>query len=262
MNNRGVPKTIYKMLETAHTDETVFPPTTLYKEGWMLRIILQIQSEGIECLPFTFLPGARRFSEALIGSPFLHRWRGDQLAENVTHLDGVIGHFNFRPETKAGLVFTADSKQFVAIEAKIFAHLSKGTTNAPDYDQAARTVACIAWTIKQSYRTAQDFESLGFYVVAPRVQIREGIFSSQISEFSIKKKVERRISAYSGDKRKYAELQTWYRDFFIPTLKHMKIDCVAWEDVVEAIDEPDVREVYDRCLRFNARKTRREAETE
>lgn len=262
MNNRGVPKTIYKMLETADTDETVFPPTTLYKEGWMLRIILQIQSEGVNCLPFSFLPGARWFSEALIDSPFLRRWEKDPLAEGVTQLDGAIGHFDFRPETKVGIIINADATQFVVTEAKMFAHLSPKVTNASYYDQAARNVACIAWAIGQADKPVEDFESLGFYVVAPRVQIREGIFSSQISESSIKKKVERRIDAYSGDKRKYAELQTWYRDFFIPTLKHMEIDCVAWEDVVEAIDDSDVREFYDRCLRFNARKTRREAETE
>lgn len=252
---------ISKMLKTAHTDAAVFPPTILYNEGWMLRIILSLQSEGIECLPFTFLSGARWFSEALIGSPFLHRWRGDRLAENVTHLDGVIGHFHFRSETKAGLLLTADSKQFVIIEAKVYAHLSKGTTNAPDYDQAARSIACIAWAIKQSNRTVEDFESLGFYVIAPLEQINRGIFSSQVSKSSIKEKVERRISAYSGDDRKYAELQTWYEDSFIPTLRRIHLPPVySWESAVDAIDEPDVREFYNRCLRFNARATRREAE--
>lgn len=62
------------MLEIAHTDAAVFPPTDLYNEGWMLRILLSIQSEGAKCLPFTFQPGAKWFSEALIGSPFLPRF--------------------------------------------------------------------------------------------------------------------------------------------------------------------------------------------
>jgi len=252
MTDRGIPKIIIKMLEIAHTDATVFPPTTLYNESWMLRIVLSAQSEGIRCLPFTFLSGAKWFSEALIGSPFLHRWRGDRLAENVTHLDGVIGHFGFRPETKAGLMLTADSKQFVVIEAKIFAHLSKGVTNAPDYDQAARSVACIAWAIKQANRAVEDFESLGFYVISPHEQIRGGIFSSQVNKSSIKEKVGSRISAYSGDDRKYAELQTWYKDFFIPTLERIEIHCISWESAIDAIGEPAVREFYDRCLRFNS----------
>ena len=135
---------ISKMMELAHTDAAIFPPTTLYNEGWMLRIVLSLQSEGIECLPINFQSGARLFSEALIDSPFLSRFRGDPLAEGLTHLDGAIGHFDMRPGTKTGLVLRADSTQFVAIEAKMFSTLSKGVTNARYYDQAARIVACIA----------------------------------------------------------------------------------------------------------------------
>jgi len=242
---------ICKMLGLAHTDSAVFPPTILYNEGWMLRILLSFQSGGVGGLPFNFLSGSKWFSEALIDSPFLSRFQGDPLAEGVTHLDGVIGHFNFRSGTKAGLVLTADSKQFVVIEAKMFAPLSRGTTNAPDYDQAARTVACIAWAIKQANRTVEDFESLGFYVIAPEKQINDGIFSSQISKSSIKEKVERRIIAYSDDYKKHDDLQIWYKDLFLPAIEHINIQCVAWEPIIDKIDEPDIRDFYNRCLKFN-----------
>ena len=49
---------IKKMIEIAHTKDAVFPSTDLYNEGWMLRILLSIQSEGIDCFPFKFHPGA------------------------------------------------------------------------------------------------------------------------------------------------------------------------------------------------------------
>ena len=89
---------------------------------------------------------------------------------------------------------------------------------------------------------------------APIEQIMDDVFSSQVSKSSIKEKVERRISAYSGDDRKYAELQTWYKDFFIPTLRRINPSPVySWESAVDAIDEPDVREFYERCLKFNER---------
>jgi len=82
----------------------------------------------------------------------------------------------------------------------------------------------------------------------------DDVFSSQVSKSSIKEKVERRISAYSGDDRKHAELQTWYKDFFIPTLRRINPSPVySWESAVDAIDEPDVREFYERCLKFNER---------
>lgn len=246
---------ISKMLKTAHTDETVFPPTTLYKEGWMLRIILQIQSEGVNCLPFSFLPGARWYSEALIGSPFLRRPRArfkrDLLYENYTHLDASVGHFDIRPGTKTGLELRADSTQFVAIEAKMFSNLSKGIKNDPEYDQAARIVACIAWAISQSNRAAEDFESLGFYVIAPREQIKKGKFSVQINKSSIREKVERRIDDYSEDYEKHSELKVWHDDFFIPTLELIDIHCIPWETIIDKIDEPAIRNFYSRCLKFN-----------
>ncbi len=85
MVNKGLEE-IIKMLEIAHTDAAVFPSTDLYNEGWMLRILLSIQSEGVECFPFTFQPGARWFSEARIDSPFLPRSPRDPLAETHTQI--------------------------------------------------------------------------------------------------------------------------------------------------------------------------------
>jgi len=240
------------MLKNAHTDTAVFPPTDLYNEGWMLRILLSFQSEGIECFPFIFQLGARWFSEAQIGSPFLPRKRRDPLAESHTHLDGAIGHFYFQSGTKTGLTLNPDATQFVVTEAKMFSSLSKGITNAKYYDQAARTVACIAWAISQSGCSVNEFESLGFYVVAPQEQIERGIFSAQIKKSSIKEKVERRISGYSDEGKKYDELQTWHKDFFIPTLDHIDIGCISWETMIDKIGNPSIRNFYERCLGFNA----------
>ena len=105
----GIPDVILEMLRASDTDDAVLPPTTLYNEGWMLRLILSAGADGVSCLPFSFLPGSRWFSEALLHSPFLSRFRGDSLAETHTHADGVIGHFRFTPTTKTGLELVPDS---------------------------------------------------------------------------------------------------------------------------------------------------------
>ena len=251
MENNGLER-IKKMLEIAHTDDAVFPPTALYNESWMLRILLSIQSEGIECFPFSFLPGAKWFSEAQLYSPFLPRSHRDPLGEKHTHLDGAIGHFYFRSGTKTGLALATDATQFVVIEAKMFSRLSKGTTHAKYYDQASRILACIAWTIGQSGRSVSDLESLGFYVVAPQEQITRGTFSSQIKKSSMRETVESRISGYSDEGKKYDELQMWYNDFFTPTLEHIDVRCISWETVIDKIDNASIRSFYDRCLGFNA----------
>lgn len=246
-------KRIHEMLEASDTEAPVFPPTIIYNEGWMLRIILSLQFDGVGCLPFTVRPSSRWYSEALLASPFLPRKRGDPLAESHTHVDGVIGHIDFRPETKAGLTLTPSATQFVVTEAKMFSHLSKGTTHAPYYDQAARNVGCIAWVISQSGRSVEDFESLGFYVLAPQEQIDAGVFSEQVQKSSIREKVSRRVSAYSKDTEKYDELQTWMKTFFLPTLQQIDIRCLSWESTIDAIDDASIRTFYNRCLKFNAK---------
>lgn len=246
---------IHKMLEIAHTDATVFPPTTIYNEGWMLRIILSLQFEGIESLPFSIHQNARWFSEALVASPFLPRKRGDPLAESHTHLDGAIGHFDFHPGTKAGLALSPNAIQFVVTEAKMYSHLSKGTTNAPYYDQAARNVACVAWAVCQSGRSVGDFRSLGFYVLAPEEQISSGAFESQIKKSSIGKKVELRISAYSEDYQKYNELKRWHSEFFIPTLDRIDIQSISWESALDVVDDDSIHDFYAQCLRFNVKSS-------
>ena len=172
-------------------------------------------------------------------------------AEGPTELDGAIGHFDFRPGTKAGLRLTADSTQFVVTEAKMSSPLSPDITHAKGYDQAARTVACIAWAIGQSSRSVDDFESLGFYVIAPRKRIAEGVFSKQVDKPSIREKVKHRISTYSDDDEKYDELETWYKDFFIPSLGHADIRCISWEGVIAKIDDTSIRKFYRRCRIFN-----------
>jgi hypothetical protein len=78
---------IAKLLGSSGSAESHLPPTILYNEGWLLRLVLSAASAGIPCLPFRFADGARWFSEALLYSAFLPRHRGDHLAEAWTHPD-------------------------------------------------------------------------------------------------------------------------------------------------------------------------------
>ncbi len=84
------------------------------------------------------------FFEALLASQFLPERRGDERAECFTHADGLIGHFEVRATERSEAVIHPNAEQFVVIEAKLGNPLSKGVKNAPNFDQAARNVACIA----------------------------------------------------------------------------------------------------------------------
>jgi hypothetical protein len=224
-----IPNAVLDMLNAADTDAAVFPPTFLYNEGWMLRLVLSAASDGVSCLPIAFRPGSRWFSEALLYSPFLPRSRTDPLAEKWTHVDGVVGHFRFAPTTKTGLELRADSKQFVAIEAKMYSALSRCTKNAPFYDQAARTVACMATTIERAGKSVDEFESLGFYVFAPTDQIGQGVFSEQMSRSRIVEQVQRRIATYHEDHENLSRLQIWFQDVFDPVIRRIDLQCWPWD---------------------------------
>jgi hypothetical protein len=61
---------ISQMLELCNSDTPHFPPTDLYNEGWLLRLILQwFASNRIEKHPLMFSESAKWFSEALLPTP-------------------------------------------------------------------------------------------------------------------------------------------------------------------------------------------------
>jgi hypothetical protein len=188
-----LPQQLVDMLDTADTDSAVIPPTLLYNEGWMMRMLLAVAAQGAECFPFSFQPGARWFSEALLYSAFERRFRGDPIAEAKTHPDGVVGQFMFTPGSKSGLSLLPQVTQFVVLEAKMFAELSKGTKNAPGFDQAARTVACMAEALRRAKIAVERFTSIAFFVVAPHSQITAGMFADEVGIESIRRKVRARV---------------------------------------------------------------------
>ena len=107
-------------------------------------------------------------------SAFLARHRGDPLAENWTHADGVLGHFTIGNQGKADLSLRHDATQFLVLEAKMFSELSSGVTSAGHFDQAARNVACIAEVFHRANVQPRPKTQIGFYVLAPDSQIKQG----------------------------------------------------------------------------------------
>lgn len=246
-------------------DEARFPATDLFNEGWMLRLILDaFERLNIRQHPLSFEANARWYSEARLGSRFRAQQRGDKLAEGVTHADGVVGHFDFRATTTAGLTLRPDGTQFVVLEAKMFSPLTPGTTNAPSYNQAARNVACMAEAIAQGGTPVAAFASLGFFVLAPRPELR-GADRSKLEAFldpnSIKLAVHQRISAYEEAGRAEAPaLRAWENDYVLPLVSHLaetrRLAVLSWDECIDAVANvdamtgDDLRDFYRRCLSF------------
>jgi hypothetical protein len=247
---------ILEILASAESSAPNIGPTVLYNEGWLLRLLLHTAARGVDCLPFRFAPGARWFSEALLHSPFLPRHRGDPEGESRTHADGLVGHFHF-DQTKSGAVLDADADQFIVCEAKIFSGLSKGTTRAPGYDQAARTIACMASMLTETGGSGDAMKSLGFYVFAPQQQFDRGVFGDLMTPDSIRRKVARRIARYDDDCRKL-RLEPWSERWLSPLLNRLDLQIVSWESVIVRIKNSDrrwgdtVQDFYSRTLRYCA----------
>lgn len=248
---------IQSMLRSCNSAESRFPPTELYNEGWLLRIFLDWFSEHqVEGHVLSFADGARWYSEARLTSAFLPRHRsGDPLGETHTHADGVIGHFEIGSDGRTDLSLRSDATQFVVLEAKMFSKLSCGVTHAPDYDQAARTVACMAEAITETEPSPRGLRSVGFYVLAPREQIDKGTFGSLVMSESIEGKVRDRVAQYGGKK------DQWLDKNFLPFLNRVNLGCKSWEEIINAVSENDptsgreISQFYEACLKWNGRKT-------
>jgi hypothetical protein len=261
-----IPERLFEILKSCQDEKTsCFPPTEVFNEGWMLRLILDaIQTLKIPNHSLQFFNEAKWYSEALLYSPFRPRSKPDPLGEGLTHADGVIGHFEFHPSTKAGLLLKPGG-QFVVVEAKMFSNLSSGTTNAPGYNQAARNVACMAEAIARSGRFLSDFKSVGFFVIAPNLETRQygsTNLETCLTPDSIRSTVNQRIESYEFQSRKEArELRKWQDCWFLPLLDRLvneqHLAVLAWESLIEVIANrdrtwgEDLHRFYQCCLTFN-----------
>jgi hypothetical protein len=226
------------------------PPTVLYNEGWMLRLVLDWLDRnrgGSHAL--SLMAGARWYSEALLPSRFLATSRGDKLAESHTHADGVTGHFSIAPGERGEAKLLAGAGQFLVMEAKIGSPLSTGTKNAPGYDQAARNVACMAHMIGVAGLRAEAFARLGFCVLLPAVALSDGKLGDLLSKSSIEKKVRARVGGYEG------RHDVWFDTTFLPALRRMDVAALTWESVLTGLPG-ELGGFYDRCLYYSSLRGR------
>lgn len=246
-------KWIEALLKGLDTDARVMPPTQLYNEGWMLRLLVdRYASVGLknEPTPLSVPAGCRWYSEALLPSAFLPESRRDRRGESWTHADGAIGHFDIGNGAKGNLTLHADATHFVVLEAKMFSKLSAGVKNAPYFNQAARNVACIAEVLKRAGRQAQEFRTLGFYVLAPASQITQGLFKEQLKKTSLHAVVKQRVDQYRGTR------DQWFSNWFQPVLDRLDIIALSWEDGIRFLSArvsnvDELNAFYKRCLEFN-----------
>jgi hypothetical protein len=145
-----------------------------------------------------------------------------------------------------------DATQLIVTEAKIHSPLSGGTRNAPTYDQAARSVACIAELLSRADRRPADMHSLAFLVLAPQEHIKERDIPEKLEKHSIETAVRARAQTFSPD------LDAWLEGWFVPALLAMTIMPISWEQLLHDIASDDkltaqaMTAFYEKCLKYNS----------
>ena len=240
------------LLKRCETNDNVFPPTDLYNEGWLLRIILDwFSKQDAADHELSFSDGCKWFSEARLPTQFKATSRKDPLYETWTHADGVTGHIIVGGVGKTDTSLAKDATHLVVTEAKMFSRLSAGVKNASYFNQAARYAACIAEVLNRADRKPFDLKRLGLYVLAPAETIGYGWFKKPLDKSDIRERVERRVQAYEGEK------DQWFEEWFLLALDHMEIKCISWESIMDHIGSVDaeysigLHNFYQKCLAFN-----------
>jgi len=244
-----LPSRLLPCLEQLATDDRRMPATHLYNEGWMLRLLLDAGWRG--ALP-NFVPaGADWFSEGQLRTPF--GGRGSGVSESNTRADGVVGDFKPVRSTRSGIDLEPDARRFVVLEAKMYAPLSAGTKNAPEYDQIARTVACMAHTLHRVGVTPDTFEDLRFGLLVPADAI--GVGFPELNADSIRSKIDARIAQFGSPHH----LEEWRDGWAWPLVDRLeRAGClrpVTWESLLDMLPQgsnhTELNDFYEACKRYN-----------
>ena len=243
---------ITAMLSHCGHKEGTIPATALFNKKWMLRLLLDwFASPPRPVHPLSPASGARWFSDGLLATRFVGDGRSDKRAEGHTRADGAVGHFQLGSAGRGDLLIDAGATQFVIIATTLESPLSPGAKYAPNFDQAARSVACMAHLLEVSKIRPESLTTLSFHILAPAKRIRQEIFSKPIEKDGILYKVHHRAEVFGTAHR------NWLANWFEPALDRMDISALSWEDLLKTIrlaDEPSglkLTKFYDQCLKFN-----------
>jgi hypothetical protein len=233
-------ETVSKILEKCNTNERNISPTLLYNEGWMIRLLVSASVDfNIRLEHIDFGKIKHWYSEGLLSSPFSPEARSDKRAEGFTHADMALGDFSIKAEDRGDISVDSSDGVFGVIEAKMGSKLSLGTKNAPNYNQASRNLACIA------FNTLETKHDIFFSVVAPKAKIEEHGIRDIVNIPFMLKQITDRFDSYDKSSKAYS-----YRDQVLARAKQCKCMVISYESWIEEFTDTDVRTKLEKFLEF------------
>lgn len=243
---------------------TPIAQSEVYNETWLLRMVLSC----IHDYSGSFNGCRTEIHDALtrIKDAVRVRWISEGglqptlEREGTTWADAIVGPVKIHDdidneidsETKRGIILDGNDKHVgvVVIEAKVGSKLSEGTRNYANYNQAARNMACLA---KLVMHEPDDFiKKCAFVVFGPRDAIKSKSWKGQ--EWNQQQLLTKAIDVIK-DKHSNGETRKYIKDkdlFFKAAGLIAKASIVvAWEDVVESIDNMELTNFYNAVLAEN-----------
>ena len=253
----------------------IFTPTLIYNEGWMMRIIIDQYKRNeyksnlqyIKLFEGSNIKNAnpRIFSEAQL----LPQFYGEPKNETHTSVDGIMGDFNFRTGTRSGIEMKEVVNKLVVIEAKMASGLDEGITNTgkKDYNQAARTVACMINEIINANGNININNLKMNYVVwypEGNKKIKRQLRDNYLTQEHMVNTIQKRITDYDDEHMKKHGKNGVSEDFiknWENILNKIEIDSNTWEEILDDMESNkrdryygdlcQVKEFYSNCLVYN-----------
>lgn len=237
---------ILEIIKSIETTKANVNPTQIYNEGWMIRLLVfYSKQENIKLKEIDFSLTNNWTSEALLSSPFL---KVSKIREGYTHTDIALGDFEVNYKDRGQIIVNSDAKQFGVIEAKMKSPLSKGTSNADDYNQASRNITCIAHNTNINCNTF-------FYVALPETKLqkknRAGFsISDFIKKDEIKRQIKIRLSHYISN-----NIDEINGVDIIEKVEKCTVGIITYEEWIELFNDTKIKETlkefYLSCKKWN-----------
>lgn len=204
-------------------------PTDVYNEGWMLKLTLAFLigmpddanlSEDLKQIRDAAKAGW--MAEGRLHPAFEH--------EQCTHADAVLGDIEVDKDKKWCATLKEDATKFVVIEAKLGSNLSKGTKNAKDFDQAARTVACMAYEMAK--KGNQDV-SASYYLLLPEKDKNKNLNMVECAP----NKAKEEASGKEKEGHLFRSTTDGRKTKFYKSCGSITCKMLTWEDIVKELSK-------------------------
>jgi hypothetical protein len=114
----------------------------------------------------------------------------------------------------------------------------------------------MAEVLKRAGRPLDEYEILGFFVLAPKQRIEKGIFQAQMDARHLDDAITQRVLLYTSE-APHEQRREWLEQWVRPLIRKLQLRCVSWENIVERVVAEDkgfgseFQGFYEDCLRYN-----------